>query len=299
MTVPSRIGVTGFGGMGDIYKWYCLQSNKHGWGYLQSLKEKYPNTKVMALICSTNPHAVDVLTHDPYIDIVEYYAWPINNKGNLLLPGQLHLERVLKKRGYPVIGVQSMKNLGLKPKKCAIHLSKEDNKELEKTTKGIGPYIVVHPFASIPERQAVGLKQYNQLIDTLVQKFNCSVIVLGKSYQRSFSSQKGPTSYSKEETIHTTNPQAINLVNKTNTRVAIKIVQDAIGFVGVHSCFSCIAASEQIQTVVLSNNKNCKIAQQTMRSWWTKNNNFSIINVNCQSWDKTISQSCSHLQGHP
>jgi ADP-heptose:LPS heptosyltransferase len=298
MTPPQRIGLFGLGGMGDMFKWYCLQGTQRGWGYLQSLKEKYPNTQTMALVCSTNPHAVDIFTHNPYIDIVKYHAWPINNKGNLLLPGQLRLEQVLKKKGYPLMSIPKMQQLGLKPKKCVIYLDEKDNKEFKKVIGKIGPYIVLHPFASVAERQVVDLKQYNQLIDQLVQKFNCSVIILGKSYQRSFSSQNKLTSYNKEETIQTINPQALNLVNQTNTRVAIKIVQGAIGFIGVHSCFSCIAASEQIQTVVLSNNKNCKIAQQTMRSWWTKNNNFSIINVNKQPWDETVNQSCSYLQGY-
>lgn len=298
MAPPHKVGLSGLGGMGDIYKWYCLQSNAHGWGYLESLKERYPKTQVMALICSTNPHAIDLLEHNPYIDVIEYYAWPVNNKGNLLPPGQLHLGQILNKRGYPPMKILQMKKLGLEPKKCIIHLDETDNKELDKIIKVAGRYIVVHPFASVPERQVTDTKDYNKLINKLVKDFDCNVVILGKSYHRSFTSQGKLTSYSKEETIEVDNPRIFNLVNKTNTRVAIKIVQGASGFVGVHSCFSCIAASEKIKTVVLSNNQNCKIAQQMMRTWWTKHNNFSIINVNKQAWDKTVDQSYSYLQGN-
>lgn len=297
MAPPPKIGLYGFGGMGDMYKWYCLQGRIRGWAYLQSLKEKYPNTKVMALVCSTNPGAVDVFTHDPYIDKIEYHPWPLNQKGNLLSPGQLHLDRVLKKKGYPFMGVPGLKKLGLEANDRILHLSETDKTQWEKLTKNIGPYIVLHPFASVPERQTIGLEKYNQLINELVEQSRYKIVILGKSYKRSFSSKNKLTSYNKEETIETTNPQVVNLVNKTNTRVAIKITQGATGFIGVHSCFSCIAASELIKTVVLSNNANSKIAQQTMKSWWTKHNNFSIINVNKQEWNKTVDQSCSYLQG--
>lgn len=297
MIIPQKVGLSGFGGMGDMYKWYCLQSHIRGWGYLQSLKEKYPQTKVMALICSTNPHAVDIFTHNPYIDIVEYYAWPINNQGNLLQPGQLRLAQMLNSKGYPLMNIPNMQRLGIKPKECIIHLSKTDRDELEELTNEIGPYIVVHPFASVPERQTVSPEQYTQLIDKLIEKFNCDVIILGKSYKRSFSSGKGLTSYNKEETIETTNPRAFNLVNKTNTRVAITITENAKGFVGALSSFCAIAATKQIKTVVLSNNEFHKIAQVEIRRLWTKNNNFSIINTDTQTWDETMDQSCLYLQG--
>lgn len=280
-----------------MFKWYCLQGAQKGWEYLQPLKEKYPNVRTMALVCSTNPHAVDIFAHDPYIDVIEYYPWPIRNNGNLLQPGQLKLAQALSKRGYPLMRIADMQRLGLKPKKCTVHLSETDREELTRVTKGIGPYVVVHPFASVEERQVVSLEQHSQLINRLTQELGYNIIILGKSYQRSFSSQGGLTSYSKEETIQVVNPQVFNLVNQTNTRVAIKIVQGAVGFAGVHSCFSCIAAATKIPVVVFSNNERSKITQQTLQSWWTKERNFSIVNVEAQSWDKAVDKSCSYLQG--
>lgn len=293
-----KVGLYGFGGMGDMFKWYCLQGAQKGWEYLQPLKEKYPEIRTMALICSTNPHAIDLFTHDPYIDTVEYYPWPINKNGNLLQPGQLHLANVLNKRGYPLMKISNMQHLGLEPKKCIVHLSETDNKELAQATKEIEPYVVMHPFASVTERQVIDLKQYNQLIDSLIQEVGYNVVILGKSYQRSFSSQEGLTSYNKEETIQVVNSRVFNLVNQTNARVAIKIVQKAAGFIGVHSCFSCIAAATKIPVVVLSNSERHEITQQTMQNWWTKEHNFSIINVDIQSWSETINKSCSYLRGY-
>jgi ADP-heptose:LPS heptosyltransferase len=296
MTPPRTIGLSGFGGMGDMFKWYCLQSALRGWGYLQPLKEKYPSVRTMALVCSTNPHAVDLFAHNPYIDVVEYYAWPINNKGNLLQPGQLHLERILSKKGYPLMNIPSMQKLGLKPKECIIHLDEADNKELENIIKEAGRYIVVHPFASVIERQVVDPKRYSQLIDRLVQEFDCNVVILGKSYQRSFSSQKGLTSYSKEETIQVANSRVFNLVDKTNTRVAIKITQKAIGFVGVLSCFSAISITTRVPAAVLCSSGNHQIAQREIQRLWAREPNFNVISVDLQSWNETIDQSCSHLQ---
>ena len=295
MTIPDKIGLYGFGGMGDMYKWYCLQGNIRGWGFLPALKKKHPNTQVMALVCSTNPHAVEVFEHDPYIDRVEYYPWPLNQKGNLLLPGQLHLEQILKNKGYQFMAPAGFRKLELEPEKRELYISKEDSDKLQQLTKGTKPYMVVHPFASVPERQIVELDKYNELIENIINKFNCNVIILGKSYQRSFFSKGKLQSYSKKETIHIDNPRVFNLVDKTNSRVAIKIAQSAIGFVGVHSCFSCVAASEQIRTVVLSNNKNTPIAQQTMRNWWSKNNNFSIINTEKQIWKEIVKKTCLFL----
>lgn len=298
MAIPPRqIGLSGFGGLGDMFKWYCLQSAGMGWGYLQSLKEKYPHVRTMALICSTNPHAIDLFAHDPYIDTIEYYPWPLNKAGNLLQPGQLRLAQVLQKRGYPQMQIPQMQQLGLIARKCSVYLSDADQKELSHVTKGIGPYIVLHPFASVDERQVVNLEQYDQLIDAIIEQFNYDVVVLGKSYQRTFSDSQGKlTSYSKKETIRSTNPRVFNLVDKTNVRTAIKIVQGAAGFIGVHSCFSCIAAATRIPVVVLSTNINAPIVQKTMQNWWTKEPNVGIIKVNIQPWSETIDQTYSHLQ---
>lgn len=298
MTIPPQIGLYGFGGMGDMFKWYCLQSAVRGWGYLQPLKERYPHVRTMALVCSSNPHAVDLFEHNPYIDEIEFYPWPMNKAGNPLLPGQLRLAQMLKKRGYPSMNIPDMQHLGLSPQECIVHLSQSDLDEVERLTKGIGSYIVLHPFASVDERQVVDIKWYNQLINKLVQEFSCDIVVLGKSYQRSFSDFQGKvSSYHKKETIQVDNLRVFDLVDQTNVRVAINIIQNATSFIGVHSGFSCIAAAAKMPVVVLSTSANNKIAQKMMRNWWTQENNVSVISVDKQPWDKTVSQTCSYLRG--
>ena len=87
MTEYSKLYLHDGGGLGDIIKHYV--QGTHGWGYLESLKKNYPDTKIKLILTCINPQAQELIKYHPYIDIIEPHLWSH--------PGHLALAKLIEK----------------------------------------------------------------------------------------------------------------------------------------------------------------------------------------------------------
>lgn len=182
---------------------------------------------------------------------------------------------------------------GLDYKKPQIYLNKEEKIQVE-TIKNAGKYIVIHPFAGLRDRIAFPIEKYPGLIDEIIDT-GYNVIVIGGSYTRI--NRDG-----QEEVIEIleySRKGLFNLVGNTNARVATRLIQDASGFIGTHSCYILVASIEKIRSILIApeglggylntDDANAKIIRNdfTKIIYISNNPNFKETNREVIEWLKS------------
>lgn len=71
-----KIFVKGGGGLGDLIREY-LGGEKY-WGYLEGIKENYPDIEIKAILCIHNPQATEFLKQHPCLNKIEQYPWQVD-----------------------------------------------------------------------------------------------------------------------------------------------------------------------------------------------------------------------------
>ena len=229
-----KVFVKGGGGLGDLIREY-LGGEKY-WGYLEGIKERYPDIKVKAILCIHNPQAKEVLKYHPCLNEIEQYPWQLDGTPIFFSHSDGH------------VFIKSVHGLfsGLEYKKPEVYLKKEEEVQVE-TIKNAGKYMVIHPFAGLKDRIAFPIEKYPALIDEIIDT-GCNVIVIGGSYARINRDGKEEVN----EVFDYSRKGLFNLVGNTNARVATRLIQSASGFIGTHSCYILVASIEKIRSILIA-----------------------------------------------
>jgi len=214
------------GGVGDIIKNYFWGTK--GWGYLKNIKRQ--NSKVKLLLASSNPAAEDLFAGNKFIDEIESYPWQ--------RPGsKFKRAEELNKQGYINLSIVGRHVKKLKFEKPKFMYFTEADKELYKKIKPAGKYTVIHPFIARMGLQPIETSEFREIALRIRDKTQLPVLILGGTHNRTaFIAEPGicTEEYGYED------EGIINLVNKTNLRIAVNLTQNATSFVGTNSCFYCV-----------------------------------------------------------
>ena len=212
------------GGLGDVF--YEYFRGKHGWSYLDSLKNKYPNIKVKILSSTHNHQSLKFIKFHPHVDSMKELGWMTDarslwekHRGNAV-----RLEDAVKEKRL----------LGLSEKKQVLHLGSEDKQELKRITSA-GKFVVVHPFAGGRDRIAIKTPDYIRLIDQIIEDLGYNVVVIGATHVRN--NINNPVKV--DEVFDYRRKKLFNLVNASNARVVMALIQKQTHFVGAGSAWAC------------------------------------------------------------
>lgn len=229
-----KIFVKGGGGLGDLIREYF--GGQDYWGYLKGIKDKYPDIKIKAVLCIHNPQATEFLKYNPYLEKIEQYPWQVDG------------EPVFNKYKEDYAFIRDAEGIfnELIYEKPSIYLNKEEE-EFVKHIQEMGNYVFIHPFAGLKDRVALPIGEYPDLINRIIDDLGYNVVIQGGSYKRT--NQGG--SEEIQEIFEYQRKGLFNLVGKTNARIAVRLVQNASGFIGTHSCYVLIAWIEKIRSVLV------------------------------------------------
>ena len=227
------------GGVGDMIKNYFW--GHHGWQYLDYIKNKYPDAIVKLVVTCCNPAGAQLFESHPLIDKTLILPWQDPNK--LWKDIGTHTQNYSNLSDTPKTIGNKIKQT--RPKR--IPLSEEDEREIAKY-KPKEKYIVIHPFAGQNPRMHLSVEKNFLLAKIAAKEFNCKIIIVGGTSQRTI----GPVG-TIEEDFPYSHPDIINLVNKTNLKVAVELTREATYFVGTNSCFFCVRLSTETPSTVYMN----------------------------------------------
>lgn len=228
------------GGLGDVVR--CYLKDEQFWGYLSWFKQHYTNSYIKILSTSHNLAVEEFFKYNPYISEFKEFGWDIQGRPIVSTYKQdfILFQDVLSK---------------YKDKKWAqpiYYLREQDNVEVNKIIQPNIQTIIIHPFAI---RRALGIEEFIYITDKLIDNFGYQVVFIGATNNRIYNKDIEPT-YSKgidmiEECTYE-RPGLINLLNKSNIRIAYKLIELCNGFIGQCSCFNMAAWIHKKRTVTFS-----------------------------------------------
>lgn len=221
------------GGLGDVMLGYFHPN--FATGYAKSLKEKHPNHKFRLVICSSNPHAKEIVEANPHVD--EVISFPFsddfvdvvteNTKDSIDIGHGIH---------------------DLTWEKPEIFLNPEEQIAYDKLIS-LPKLVCLHPFAGDDMRCwkfQKGEWHINKIINFLCDNgFN--VALLGGSSIRTLNAVEIPL----EEEYSFYRPGVVNLINAASIKLQCKLSAKSQFYIGSNSCYSCIAASHKVPSLVV------------------------------------------------
>jgi hypothetical protein len=254
--VPNKIYVPTGGGLGDIVR--CYLRDEPYWGYMQSLKRKYPHIIIKVVSTSHNPEVREFFKYVPFIyDTIEL-GWMLDGRAvaAAAVPGFTHINSVPGLRGMTHI-----------PPK--IYISPEDQQQYDKIVNK-GKYVFCHPFGI---RAVMPMDEFKFMFDELIDKHGYNVVVIGATHNRvSRQGAVGPHDpgglLNVIEELDYERPGLFNLVNKSNVRLAMKLAYTADRFLGHCSCYNIVAWIRGIKSFVFSPPDQRGFLQTTRSHAW-------------------------------
>jgi ADP-heptose:LPS heptosyltransferase len=269
--MEDKIYFTFGGGLGDVL--YTYLGGKNYWGYLASFKKEYPNAKIKVLSSTHNPQTLELIKYNPYIDSMKELGW-VNDSKELFKKNS---------EGYTRVTHRMFKNLEFRTP--AVYINEDDAKAVENIQKQ-GPYMFLHPFAGLKDREPISTEKYFGLIDYLIDYLNIKVVVIGANHNRtnlkSIWKMKEEFNY-KRDGLH-------NLVGKTNIRAAIKLAEKAVGFIGCWSCYANLFWIHKKKSLVFtSKEKKEKLMSRFQKGQrWYNHGICRVLSVNDKLHNKII-----------
>jgi hypothetical protein len=231
------------GGLGDTIRRYI--SGGDGWEYLSDLKEKLPDSRIKLIVMSSNPQATEFFKYHPLID--ETVVGPWLNPNIKSDKAQEYAGDYIKLLGNPVLKTLKKELTG------KVYLGPREEETISEII-GNKKFVLIHPFSSENRKMALPIEEYFPFVDKMIDTLGFNVMVVGADW---IETRNGPAKKIREEFPYE-RPGLINLINKTNSRTTISLVQKAVGLITVRSfCFSS-TISGKIKTILLVPPQGCK-----------------------------------------
>jgi len=208
------------------------------WARLKYFRETNPHISIKAIVISPDSRSVELIEHNPYVDNIE---WCMPDKElSICDPAQ-----------------DAIKLLPLEvAKRPEIYLTKEEQEQIEEV-KRHKPFILVNPFAEIPEEQIFSETQYEPLIKEILKETNYKIVTTGA------------------HCIKKTN--VYNLTNEVSSRMAAALIQEASGFVGARSHYFTLAWLYRIKTIVTIPTALKPQITKQIETVWPRHNQYRIF----------------------
>jgi len=249
------------GGLGDII-WGYLKSPE--WKRLNAYRCAYPKARIKAIVISHNRQAAELLRFNPYLDEIDFRYPKREMRDKKWSPVQ-----VLDQYSDGFIHYKGLADPKKVDKEQVLHLLPRE----KKIVKELSDCVVVHPFASLPDRIPSPAEKYIPIIDDFINKGK-KVVVLGNSYTKSFGDYE---TYQKEEVFDYKRANLFNLVGKTNARVATAITLKASEFVGTWSCYGVTAWLASIKATIITNDSQLNGCNKLHESKYKNHHKDDII----------------------
>lgn len=217
--------ILSMGALGDTILHYFRQGSI--FGQIPSFKAKHPQSKIQIICCSSNKHTHELFQYNPHIYKVNHVPWAL--QGNGILERNAEFKRLLK--GWKCLNVND-KLPGATFSPPDVFVNKEEE-TIVRSIQSKGKYILIHPFSSYISK--IHEKRYIDVIDTMIDKLDYNVVVVGGTYNKSFQQQES----THEETFKYERDGLYNLVNKASVRTAVKLAKGTYGYFGSWSAFYC------------------------------------------------------------
>lgn len=249
------------GGLGDVIRNYL--KDDLNWGRLADIKKKNPHVDIRALFCCHNDGVVELFRHHPFISLAqnfpyEHHPWPV-------------LERYAN--GYKHI--REIQTSCFQYQQPTVYLSQEEHNIL-RTIQDLGPYIAVHAFAGDLNRIALQPINYLPVLEKIYYEFGLRSVLIGKSGDRCLT---GNSIYMTELITEESYPWLTNMLNVSNPRLDIKIIESETAFIGTHSCYILPSWIYQKPSVLVAPGwLHTNLTTREDCSWATKHNmHFSRV----------------------
>jgi len=267
--VPNSVYVTLGGGLGDVF--YVYSRGENGWGYIKSLKEKFPFVKITALCSTHNPQTVEFIKYNPHIDEYKEFGW-VNDAKSLFEKNSNGAKR-LDKEG------KALKALNFA--RPNVYTTDED-KEIIREIESAGNFVLIHPFAGEPGRIAMPIEEWKPLVDEIIEKNDLNVVVIGGKYKRT----NRRTKEDKDETFEYERNRLFNLVGKSNARICMRLASEQKHFVGNWSAYSCASwVNNKPTTVIVTKQTSINLENKMKPGKRWRNAKCRIIRTNGPSRD--------------
>jgi len=255
--LPSSVYVVFGGGLGDAF--YTYHKGIHGWGYIESLKKRFPQIKVKALCVSHNSNVSQLIKHNPYIAETK-------NFGAMSKQAQQHKNKFWKAHCGNAERLERQRNLLslLKFNAPKVFLNKHDKETLQ-TVCDAGPFVLIHPFAGLRGRFSGAEEEYVPLIDQLIENTDTKVVVIGNNHTRLNAAGK---KISIKEEFDYERSGLFNLVNKGNPRLYYHLAKHQEYFIGSWSAYSAASWLHNKLAIVLVPKKSEKKLDSKFKGRW-------------------------------
>lgn len=259
------------GGLGDTIRKYF--NGQEEWQYLPALKKKFPDVKIKLIIMSHNPQAIEFFRYHPLIDEIVCGPWEDPNIEETA--AGLYAGDYQQLQGNSILD-------GLEAATCnKVYLNEKDKDFVSQITEG-SKFIVLHPFASQQRKIVFPIKEYFPLVDELIDDLGFNVIIIGANW----TSTKKQNQRHLSEQFPYDRDGVINLINKTNSRTAIRLVQKAEGLISVRSfCFSSTISGNIKATLLVGGSYlGVPATIQNLNNWgWPTLDKIQVIGINKKS----------------
>jgi len=240
--LPESVFLSLGGGLGDAF--WTYHKGKAGWGYIESLKKRYPQVKINVIGTSHNSNVLELIKYNPYITKAENFrAVSPKNRESF---EKAHCNQAKR------LSTQKRLLSSLTFKRPKIFLNEQDRKVLKKI-QGAGPFVLIHPFAGLRRRCSGTEKEYIPLIDWLVDDKKVNTVVIGNDHKRLTQNEKKVLIM--KERFDYERPGLFNLVNKGNPRLYYHLAKHQEYFIGSWSAYSVASWLHNKLTILLVSEK--------------------------------------------
>lgn len=240
----SNVFIPVSGGLGDVVR--CYLRDTHEWGYIPDIKRIFPYVTIKILSSCHNPAVEEFFKYNPHIDSFKEFGWIVDGWQlfNKYKGSHISLQDIIKR--------YKKSRVKLKWTQPFYYTCQEDIEEVNEITQDTNGIIIMHPFTI---RKALPIEDFCHMADRLIDEFGYTVIFLGGTHNRFHNVNlqgKWTQGIDVVEELNYERPGLYNLLNKSNIRVAYKLVELCDGFIGHCSCFNIAAWIHQKKSVVFS-----------------------------------------------
>lgn len=227
----SKLYIHDGGGVGDILR--CQLQRKKGWGFIEPLKQKFPDVKIRAIITSCNPQAYELIRYHPYIDEKIKLQWKHPHRK---WPDRKEYAEDLGYKAIVEVAEELLPECEQAPIP-PIYLSDED-RAVVKEIQNAGDYVFVHPFSGEKWRIGLPLEEYPALVDKLIDELGLNVVVVGGTYNKDYPSGHPKSQKLIDEKFDYYRNGLFNLVNQSNVRVCAQLARKSKYAMTTWSCYA-------------------------------------------------------------